>query len=256
MTTLCGQLQGIIEDYFTKYPNMSVNSLATKSGVGASTLRRILNNGLKGDPAPHTVLNIASAVTKEKRLSVLVTMFDGPLGELLRETFSPYVEMKLGHELDHELNSELRDFTKYMIYKCAANRAGVRSSWVIDHYGKAGLAKMKELVDRGFLTGGPEVYHAKQKNFSLDLDIATSHLPEMVRYYKPEELEKGRNLYYTLSESLNDEAIKTIKKIQIDAIQKIFDVMSDKKSAGEHHYMSVNIMDTLNSSDRDQEVLQ
>lgn len=256
MTTLCGQLQDIIEGYFTKYPNMSVNSLASKSGVGASTLRRILNNGLKGDPAPHTVLNIASAVTREKRLSVLITMFDGPLGDLLKETFSPYVEMNMVHEMDHELNNELRDFTKYMIYKCAANKIGVRSSWVIDHYGKTGLNKMKEMIDRGFLTGGPEIYHAKQKNFSLDLDIATGHLPEMVRFYKPSELEKGKNLFYTLSESLNDDAIKEIKKIQLEAIHKIYEVMSDKKSAGDTHYMSINLMDTLNGEDHDHEVLQ
>lgn len=256
MTSLCGQLQTMMEGYFTKYPNMSVNALAAKSGVGASTLRRILSDGLKGDPAPHTVLNIASAVTREKRLSVLITMFDGPLGELLKETFSPFVEMNMNHEMDHEINEELKDFTKYMIYKCAANDAGVRSSWVMDNYGKAGLAKMNELFERGFLTAGPELFHAKQKNFSLDLEIAVSHLSEMVRFYKPSELSKGKNLYYTLSESLNDEAIKKVKKIQLEAIQKIYDVMSDKKSLGPTHYMSVSIMDTLESGSDDSGVLQ
>lgn len=257
MTDLCGQLQTVINDYFNRYPNMSVNSLAAKSGVGASTLRRILNSGLKGDPAPHTVLNIASAVSKEKRLAVLITMFDGPLGELLKETFSPYIEMNMDHVLKDDLNTELKDYTKYMIYKCAANRAGVQASWVLDTFGKAGVQKMKEMLSRGFLSGGPHVFHANEKNFSLDLETATAHLPEAVRFYKPEEVKDGKNLFYTLSESINDEAIKKIKKIQLEATQEIYKVMSDEKSAGDTHYMAISLMDQLNGpSTNDEEVMQ
>jgi len=256
MTELCGQLQSVIGDYFNRYPNTSVNSLALKSGVGATTLRRIIKGGLKGDPAPHTILNIASAVTKEKRLSVLVNMFDGPMGDILKETFSPFIETSSDHKICDDLNTELKDFTKYMIYKCAANRAGVKSSWVIDNFGKAGLDKMKDLISSQLLTGGPEVFHANEKNFSLDLKVAAAHLPEMVRFYKASEVSSGKNLFYSLSESLSDEGIAEVKKIQKEAIQNIYRVMNEKKYSGDTHYMALTMTDTMSRSDNSGEVLQ
>ena len=66
--TLCEQLKEIVDDYLTRYPNLSINSLAMKSGVGATTLRRIKNLSIKGDPAPHTVLNIVSSTSNQKCL--------------------------------------------------------------------------------------------------------------------------------------------------------------------------------------------
>ena len=59
---LVEQLKGVVDGYFEKYPHMSINALAQRSGVPATTLRRIINKTVKGDPAPHTVLNIISAV--------------------------------------------------------------------------------------------------------------------------------------------------------------------------------------------------
>lgn len=256
MTELCGQLQTVISDYFNRYPNTSVNSLALKSGVGATTLRRIMKGGLKGDPAPHTILNIASAVTKEKRLSVLVNMFDGPMGALLKDTFSPFVETSSEHKMCDDLNVELQDFTKYMIYKCAANSAGVKSSWVIDNFGKAGLEKMKELISSEFLNGGPEVFHASEKDFSLDVEVAAKHLPEMVKFYKASEIAEGKNLFYSLSESISEEGIAEVKKIQKEAIQNIYRVMNDTKFAGDIHYMALAITDTMSCTNDSSEVIQ
>ena len=165
---LTHQIQDMINDYFSSHPNLSVNALSKRSGVGASTIRRLQAGEIKGDPAPHTVLNLVSAITKEKRLSVLVTLFEGPLGELLRETFSPYIELSLPHEVEKNLNHELSDSLKYIIYKCAANRKGASLTWVMDTFGKLGIDRLEEMVERGFLKGGPEVFHANEKDFSLD----------------------------------------------------------------------------------------
>ena len=47
----------------------------------------------------------------------------------------------------------------------------------------------------------------------------------MVKFYKPENVSLGKNLFYTMSESVNEQAIAEIKKIQKEAIQKIFDIL-------------------------------
>jgi hypothetical protein len=244
--TLCEQLKDIVESYFMKHPNVSINGLAMRSGVGASTLRRILNDSIKGDPAPHTVLNILSSVAKEKKLSKLVAMVDGPLGEMLQETFSHFVESETPHTYDQDLNEILRDQMSYFIYKLAANRKGTDKYFVSEMFGSVGLDRLTKLIDLAVVEVNEEGdIHAVQKNFSLDVEVAAGHLPELVKYYKPGTIAKGQNLFYTMSESLNEEGIQKVKTIQKDAIKKIYDVMKSPFYEGEIPFFTLDMSDTF-----------
>ncbi len=256
--TLTEQLQTVVEDYFTRYPHMSVNSLALKSGVGATTLRRLLSGSIKGVPAPHTILNIASAVSNEKRLSVLINMFEGELGEVLEESFGPYIENKINHTYSPDLNEELKDEIKYFIYKMSANRAGVTWAWVADTFGKIGLDKLKKMNEAGLLKGDQKegLYHAKEKNFSLNVKTASKHLARLTSFYKPEQVGVGKNLFYSLSESLNEEGIQKVKEIEKEAIQKIYQVMINEKYEGETPYFSLVLSDTMTIETEEEGVLQ
>lgn len=256
--TLTEQLQFVVEDYFSRYPHMSVNSLALKSGVGATTLRRLLGGAIKGAPAPHTILNIASAVSNEKRLSVLINKFDGELGEVLEEAFGPYIQEKINHTYSADLNEELKDEIKYFIFKMSANRTGVSWSWVADTFGKIGLDKLKKMKENGLLVAGEKegLYHAKEKNFSLNVSVASKHLARLTSFYKPENVGLGENLFYSLSESLNAEGIQKVKQIEKEAIQKIYQVMINEKFEGEIPYFSLLLSDTMTIESDEQGVLQ
>ena len=255
--TLVTQLRDVINDYFTKYPNTSINGLAMRSNVGATTLRRILSLEIKGDPSPHTVLNIASAISKEKRLSKLVQMFDGPMGELIRESFSTYVEVYAPHKFDPDLNEVLRDRVSYFVYKLTANRSGAREDEIFDLFGQPGVERLKKLRKDNLVRLEGAQYHAVEKNFSLDLNVAKEHLPELVKFYHPENLDRGLNIFYTLSESLNKEAIKKVKDIQREAAKKIYEIMNAPESDGTIPYFTVQLADVLGASEkREQGVLQ
>jgi len=245
--TLVEQLRDILNDYFGRFPNTSINGLAMRSTVGATTLRRILSLEIKGDPSPHTVLNIASAVSKEKRLSKLIHMFEGPVGELLRDSFSAYVEVSAPHTFDVDLNEILRDRLNYFIYKLAANRNGVTENEVKDLYGQLGLEKLKKLREQGLIKLEGVVYHASEKNFSLDLEIAKEHLPELVKFYRPENLEAGLNLFYTLSESVSLEGVKKIKEIQREAAKKVYEIMQAPEYSGNVPYFTVQLCEVLSA---------
>lgn len=242
---LCQQLKVIIDDYFLKYPNMSINSLALRSNVGASTLRRILGGSIKGDPSPHTVLNIASAVAKEKRLAKLIEVFDGPVGEVLKDTFSAYVQTDAPHVYDFDLNELLKDRISYFVYKLSSNRNGVSELDVVELFGALGRDRLQKLQDKKAIERREDRFFAKDPNFSLDIEVASEHLPELVKFYRPEELERGQNLFYSLSESLSEEGIRKVKEIQKEAVQKIYTVMNDPKFDGPIPYFSVQVCDTL-----------
>lgn len=243
--TLTQQLQGLVENYFDKFPNMSMNALALKSGIGATTLRRLRSDSIKGDPAPHTVLSLVSSVTNERRLSVIVEMFDGPLGELLKQTFGPYVEQNVQHKASPSLNSFLTDATSYFIYKLAANREGTTLETIEGNYGALGLKRLSELTDHGLINEVDGVFKASEPDFCLDVHLAAGHLPQLVSHYKPDEIPNGQNLFYTMSESLNEEGIQKVKTAQKEAIKKIMDIMRSPFYAGDIPYFTLDMADTL-----------
>lgn len=243
--TLLEQLKDLLENYFRKFPNVSINGLAKKSGVGATTLRRILSESLKGDPAPSTVLNVVSAITKERRLSSLLKSFEGPIGEMLRGSFGHFVEENLPHSYSTDLNHELADWHKYIIYKLASNKCGVSKTVLGQTIGNVGLKSLNEMFEKGLLYADGDIIHSKEKNFSLDLNLALKHLPNLLDFYKPDNLDRGQNLFYTLSESINEDGIKKIKEIQRDAIKKIYAIMNSPYYEGEIPYFTVHCMDTL-----------
>lgn len=242
--TLTGQLKGMLDTYLDRHPNVSLNALAMKSGIGATTLRRLKNENIKGDPAPHTVLALVSALTNEKRLSVIVDTYDGPLGELLQSSFGPYVEKSLDHSYKADLNSFLRDSTSYFVFKLCANRSGAAQEDIEKNYGRIGLEKLSHLIKNGLIEERKDRFFAKDQNFSLDIGIALDHLPQLVSHFKLEEAMLGKNLFYTMSESLSEEGILKIKAIQKDAVKKIIDIMKSPFYEGDIPYFSLNMCDT------------
>ena len=256
--TLNEQLKSIVNSYFERYPHMSINGLAQKSGVGATTLRRLVNNTGKGEPAPHVVLGLVSATSKEKRLSQLVTMFEGEVGELLKKSFAPYIEKDMPQEIDHDLNEVLKDQISYFIYKLSANREGTDKLEISELYGKIGLERCSNLLKLGFVSidAKSDKIHAKKKDFSLDVHIAADHLPEMMKYYKPEQISEGKNLFYTLSETINEEGIQKIKEVQKEAVKKVFDIMRSPFYEGKIPYFTVQVCDTLSHNVLSEGVLQ
>ncbi len=248
--TLTGQLKGMLDTYLDRHPNVSINALAMKSGIGATTLRRLKNDDIKGDPAPHTVLSLVSALTNEKRLSVIVETYDGPLGEVLKSSFGPFVEKSLNHSFKADLNSFLRDSTSYFVFKLCANRNGTTWDEIESNYGKIGLEKLNLLEKNHLIQQKEKRYYAKDKDFSLDPAVTLSHLPQLVSHFKLEEAAQGNNLFYTMSESLNEEGLQKIKSIQKEAVKKIIDIMKSPFYEGDIPYFSLNMCDSQKLPDR------
>ncbi len=245
---LTRQLKDMMEKHLEKFPNVSINALALRSGVGATTLRRILNLSIKGDPSPHTVLSLVSVVYKEKKLSKLLPQVQGPVGDHLRECFAQFMEEDVPHEIDLNLNEVLSDRLSYFIYKLAANTSGTTRPKILELFGKLGEERLASLIKTGWILEEGKVLHAKEKNYSLDVRLSKKHLPELVSFYKPDEVSDNKNIFYTLSESLTEEGIKKIKEIQYEAVRKIYEVMSAEEYLGDLPYFTINLSDTMELS--------
>lgn len=239
-------LKVLTQNYLDAHPSLSLNALAKRANVSEPTLRRLMNDTSKQTPSPNIVLNLVSYIFKEKKLSVLLTKTDGAIGEFLRKSYDQFIFDQESYEYHHDLNALFRDKDYYLIYKLAANVSGVKEVEIEKLLGELGKMKVLEMLKKKILLKDEAGHlHAANKNFSVDIEVAKDFLPEMLRFFKPQKAEEGKNLFYTLSESLNEDAIKQIKDIQREAVKNIHKIMSDEKYQGEIPYFAVTLLDTM-----------
>lgn len=242
---LIESLQSMISSYMSKNPQLTLNALAQRSSVPVTSLRRLMNGQQKNEIAPHSVLNLVSYVLREKSLSVLIEKLEPAVAEFLKKHFGHFIFSSPKHTYNVDLNNELRDQTKYLIYKLAANHNGTDLLTVVENFGSHGKRKADEMIKQGLLTEEGGRLHAKEKNFSLDLTVAASHLPALVQFYKPENIGQGLNTMFSMSESLTPEAVAEIKALQRECVMKMNGIMNDPAKLGNIPYFTINLAETM-----------
>jgi hypothetical protein len=256
------QLREMITSFLSRHPALTVNALAGRSGVAPTTLRRLIQDESRSEVAPHSVLALVSYLLREKKLSKLIHIVEGPVGELLRKSFDQFIydENESDHLIENELNEIFKDKLNYLIYKMAANQCGVTLEELKDSFGLFGLKKLEELINKGLVIQDENgLFHAREKNFSVDLKRAHELTHVLVDQFKPDDVHKGYGLFYSLSEGLNDKGINEVKKIELEAVKKIHTVMNNKEFIGSIPYFSIVLSDVLGLTPNEElirEVLQ
>ncbi len=243
---LIRSLTDMVACYMARNSQLTLNSLATRSNVPVTTLRRLMSGQQKNEIAPHSVLNIVSYIMREKNLSAIIEKAEPAISDFLRKHFGNFVFATGGkHSYDCDLNVELKDETKYLIYKLAANHSGTDFMTIAENFGAHGKKKADEMMKDGLLLETEGRLHAREKNFSLDLSIAAQHLPALVQFYKPATIAQGRNSMFSMSESLCTDAIAEIKKIQKECVMKMHAIMNNPDSFGDIPYFTINLSETM-----------
>ncbi|MDO9182148.1 MAG: hypothetical protein Q7U04_07055 [Bacteriovorax sp.] len=248
------QLRYLIEKYLEKHPSLTLNAMASRCGVPATTMRRLMQKSSeseqKSELAPHSVLSLASYLFKEKKISALLKKVDGPIAALLNKSFDQFIfdDTSSEHALESDLNAIFQDKTSYLIYKLAANQCGTTMEEIKNIFGLLGLQKLNELIEKNWILVDPkntESFHAKEKNFSVDLGLAHQLSHSLVDFYKPRDVAAGFNLFYSLSEGMNEMGIKKIKEVEKEAVKKIYNLMNDESCQGNIAYFAVILSDVL-----------
>lgn len=242
---LIQSLQNMIAHYMSKNPQLTLNALAQRSNVPVTSLRRLASGQQKNEIAPHSVLNLVSYILREKNLSTLIEKVEPSISEFLKKHFGNFVFAGQKNTYNVDLNLELRDQTKYLIYKLAANHNGTDLMTIVESFGSFGAKKVEEMKAKGLLIEEGERLHAKEKNFSLDITIVKEHLPALVGFYKPETMTQGLNTMFSMSEALTADAIKEIKALQRECVMKMNAIMNDPKNLGSIPYLTINLAETM-----------
>lgn len=251
------QLREMTAVYLQKHPTLTLNALAQRSGVPATTMRRLMQEEQRSELAPHSVLALVSYLLKEKKISKILKLIDGPVAQLLNKCFDQFIfDEKSEHEMSVDLNKIFQDKYCYLIYKMAANQCGVSIEEVKDAFGLMGLKKLNELIEKEIITPDRNGrLHAGQKNFSVDLSLAHDLSHALIDLYKPCDVKLGMNLFYSLSEGMNEEGIKRIKEVEKEAVKKVHELMNTKELMGEIPYFALVVSDVMGVSPQSSEEL-
>ncbi len=245
-TDLLSALQGILQNYLNEKPTRSLNGLSKKCTVSEPTLRRILKGQIKTLPTATTILDILTTLSGEKNTALIANAFPGSIAEYL-ESIIPQAQ-EFGTEYDSELNAELKDPVKYIIYKLAANSSGLRHAKLSELFGRHGLNQAEILIQKGYLQNDNNILVTKVKDFTINQESFVNNFKLVADYIKTQNPIAKTNLHSLLanySESVTPEAFKDIVSLQKRTLQKIRKIMSNVDSKGSIPLFLLLAIDTL-----------
>jgi len=247
-------IKQVMSSFLSEHPQLSVNALSKRSEVSEATMRRILNDQVKTEPSGDTVLEILVAITKERRISELVKMFPGPIAEKLTQTFGILTQSNQYQHIP-ELERELNDEITYLVYKLAANTKGTSRLKVSEVLGIIGLDRLDKLISKDLVLEENGTLHARYKSFTLSNQVFSRNFKSCAQFINTQKnRDLSKNLFYNLSESINEDSYNEVLKIQRQAMKKISQLINDPKNVGDIPYFQLIAIDHFDhlSSSKDQ----
>ena len=239
-------LQETLQSYLNEKPSRSLNGLSKKCTVSEPTLRRILKGQIKTLPTSTTILDILTTLTGEKNTALIAKMFPGPIADYLQSILPQAEEIET--EYDADLNAELRDPVKYIIYKLASNSSGLSRKKLNELFGRNGFAQAEALFQKDYLHTKNDIYFSKVKHFTSNQDSFVTKCKLIADYIKTQNPLTKTNLHSLLanySESVSPEAFKEIVGQQKKTLQKIRSILADESSKGAIPVFMLLAIDTL-----------
>lgn len=239
-------LQEVLQNYLNEKPSRSLNGLSKKCTVSEPTLRRIVKGQIKTLPTSTTILDILTTLTGEKNTALIAKNFPGPIADYL-QSILPQVE-ECETEYDSDLNNELRDPVKYIIYKLASNSNGLSQKKLNELFGRNGFTQAEVLLQKDYLYLKNNTYFSKVKHFTSNQDSFVTNFKLIADYIKTQNPLVKTNLHSLLanySESVSPEAYKEIVALQKKTLQKIRSLLADENSKGNIPVFMLLAIDTL-----------
>jgi hypothetical protein len=221
------QLQHVIADHMRANPQLTLNGISKKCTVSEPTLRRIVKGQVKTVINVTTLIDILSYLCKETDISKIITRYPGPIADHLENHVSFATEENSNQHYSEKLNRALRDPSRYLVYKLAANSSGVTSAVVKEILGFHGLTSLEELVAADLVIKKGDHYIADQgKKFALSHELFVQNFKTTADFIKPAKLGQiaNNNLFVNFSGSVPIESYREIVRIQREALRKILKI--------------------------------
>lgn len=244
---LLSQLRQIILDYLALRPHLSVNAVSKKTGVSEPTLRRIVSQKIKTEPQISTVLDLLTYVSGVTSVRELVKIYAGPVADYINESV-PFLD-EMDKDYSNQINEELKNPIKYLIYKLALNASGVSEEKIIQLYGNHGFQLLNEMIECGLLHRDQQrVCRTVAQSFSSSYEDFVRNfklVADFIKPYKSQSRQKLNPLFVNFSESISPQAYEELSKLQKKTLKKMREILSREESKGSLPSFFLCALDTM-----------
>lgn len=206
----CERIKIHIDNYLSRNPRLSLQSVEDKTGVPGSTLRRIVS--LKGNPQPEAVIKIFQSLGFDQDLYKYMNDFHPGIAKIMAHKNSHNNEYKFVNEdeRDYFVNEDY-----FLLINLVYTTNGTTEEEVSYELGRKGLEKLQELLEKGIVQKSNDArYTGKITNYKLSFADTKKRVELALRHYRLEEAGNTNNWISFQTESLNKEGLKALKTLQ------------------------------------------
>jgi len=205
----CERVKTCISSYLLKNPNLSLVNVEEKTSVPHSSLRRIMNGS--GNPSAEAVIKIFRSLGYDDELLTYMRDYHPEIATIMASKSSHNQEFTFVNESDREFFVSEDYFT---IVTMAYTSNGVTEVEIQEEYGRVGLSRLQELLERGIIKREGDRYLGKIEKYKLSFADTKRRIELAMRHYRINEAGSINNWMSLQTESINDEGLKALKSLQ------------------------------------------
>jgi hypothetical protein len=213
-------VKNCVDGYLSKRPNLNLQSVADKTTVPYTTLRRLI--GLKGNPQPETVIKIFSSLGEDELLYKYMNEYHPDIAKVMNLNYSHNQEYKF---VDEENRRYFTSEDYFLILNLASTKSGTTEDEVAYTLGMVGVERLNHLAEEGILIADKNGrYFGANHNFKLSFAETKKRVMMSMKHYRLDEAGSIHNWMSFQTESTNMEGLKALKKLN----QKHFNERKDQ----------------------------
>ena len=244
MPSLSEALRSAIDQYIGEHRSRSIASLARKSGLGYSTVRR-LSQG-EATPELSTVIAVLGAIKSRDEFISFLNNYFPQQGHFLDKHFGEDARLS-----DSDLDYYLRDDVANFIIHLCGTTAGSHIDIVEKQTGQLGLRKLSDLIEAGFIQKDIEgnLTFCKSNFAFTNFETFKKNNEIHSRIFDVKHLGTTAALIAHQTESISMEGLKLIKEAGLEYISKVSQIK--RKYSGSIPFFTTlmfNVYDDTNIS--------
>lgn len=239
------QLSSIIQDFLSSKPKMTLNRLADLSKVSEASLRRVVNGETKASPGLRLTIKVLREITGEKSFIELCKTHSGPLADYLYSELALDQLTKDQENYRSQLQNKVNDPIIFHVLALSGSPVGVTEEQVENFFGVEGIKALMGLYEENFLYLNDGRFHTTEKGISFTRDIFLPVLKKTTDLIDTKESPMDSdNFFYLWTSALNNRGVQKLRKIKLEAYQKMKELTKDEKYHGEKHIFFFGALDS------------
>lgn len=207
--TKCERVKACIASYLLKNSSLTLVNVEEKTSVPHSTLRRIMNGS--GNPSPEAVIKIFISLGYDNELVSYMKDYHLEIATIMAMKNSHNQEFSFVNEQDSQYFVS-EDY--FSIITMAYTTYGITEAEVTEEFGKVGVARLYELLEKGIIKKDGTCFKGKIDNYKLSISDTKRRIELALRHYKLNEAGNINNWMSFQTESINQDGLNALKSLQ------------------------------------------